>query len=68
MTDIASLIKTVPQLYDDTVAIKLVEVAKKYNTPEVSQAGSISRTVVVDWCAIGRANYASARVHQAWWT
>lgn len=36
MTDIASLINTVPQLYDDTVAIKLVEVAKKYNTPEVS--------------------------------
>lgn len=38
MVDIAALIKTVPQLYNDTVAIKLVEVAKKYNTPEVGSS------------------------------
>ena len=41
MTDIASLIKTVPQLYEETIAIKLVEVAKKYNTLDVSHLVSL---------------------------
>lgn len=36
MLDINALIKTVPQLLDPSISIKLVEVAKKYNTPEVS--------------------------------
>jgi len=35
MVDINALIKTVPQLLDPSISIKLVEVAKKYNTPEV---------------------------------
>ena len=36
MLDINALIKTVPQLLDPSISIKLVQVAKKYNTPEVS--------------------------------
>jgi len=36
MLDINALINTVPQLLDPSISIKLVEVAKKYNTPEVS--------------------------------
>ena len=36
MVDINALIKTVPQLLDPSISIKLVEVAKKYNTPDVS--------------------------------
>lgn len=35
MVDINSLIMTVPQLLDPSISIKLIEVAKKYNTPEV---------------------------------
>jgi len=34
MLDINALIKTVPQLLDPSISIKLVEVAKKYG-PEV---------------------------------
>jgi hypothetical protein len=36
MLDINALIKTVPQLLDPSISIKLVEVAKKYDTPGVS--------------------------------
>jgi hypothetical protein len=36
MLDIHALIKTVPQLLDPSISIKLVEVAKKYDTLEVS--------------------------------
>jgi len=36
MLNINALCKTVPQLLDPSISIKLVEVAKKYNTPEVS--------------------------------
>jgi hypothetical protein len=35
MVDIHALLKTVPQLLDPSISIKLVEVAKKYDSPEV---------------------------------
>jgi len=48
MVDINALIKTVPQLLDPSISIKLVEVAKKYNTPDVSLLFSISGDRLTD--------------------
>jgi hypothetical protein len=45
MIDINALIKTVPQLLDPSISIKLVEVAKKYNTEVGSIAAGMSKNI-----------------------
>jgi hypothetical protein len=62
MLDINALIKTVPQLLDPSISIKLVEVAKKYNTPEVSPILLCILGSFAD--GIGRTYHSSPRVHQ----
>jgi hypothetical protein len=62
MVDINALIKTVPQLLDPSISIKLVEVAKKYDSPNVRLLALQSAGNHADKMS-GRANNKDPRVH-----